>query len=80
MNSEIFSTKVTWLGKKYGVRLFKEGKPVLEVRVKTRMGIQPAIKDMLRTMNKLGWDSKMAHASRHRDNNMCTNKNKFIWL
>jgi hypothetical protein len=77
---EIFSTKVTYLGKVYGVRLLKEGTPVLEVQVKDKMEIQPAIKEMLRTMDKLGYDSPMASASRLRDNHMPINKNKIIWL
>lgn len=76
----MFDVKVTYLGRKYGVRVLKEGKPVVEVRVNTRMEIQPAIKDMLRTLSKLGYDCEMAEASRHRDNNMPTNKYKFIWL
>ena len=77
---EIFDTKVTRLGRGYGVRLLKEGIPVVEVRVRTRREVQPAIKDMLRTMSKLGYDSDMAEASRHRNNNMPSNQYKFIWL
>ena len=77
---EIFSTKVTRLGNgTYGCRLFKEGELVCEVRTKNRMEIQPAIKDMLRTFDKMGYASNMAHASRMRNNNMPVNSNKFIW-
>ena len=76
----MLSTQVTRIGSKYGVRVLNHGVPVLEVRVTAKSEIQPAIKDMLRTLNKLGYDSAMASASRHRDNHRPVNKHRFIWL
>lgn len=77
----MFDTKVTRLGNgKYGCRLLKEGKPVVEVQVDNKTEISSAIKDMLRTMSKMGYDSDMADASRHRNNHMPVNKHRFIWL
>jgi hypothetical protein len=72
--TERISTKVTKLKSSvWGCRVLIDGKPTIEVRVKDRA-------DMLRTIDKLGFDSNMAHASRHRENHQPTNKNKFIWL
>lgn len=78
-SSEIFKTKVTRLGNgMYGCRLLKNDMPFVEVRVKRRSEIGSAIKDMLRTMDKLGYSSDMALASRVRRNNMPINKYRFI--
>lgn len=77
---EVLTTKVTKLSSSlWGCRVLIEGKVVLEVRVTSREYIQPAFKDMLRTLDKLGVDSKMAKSSRYRDNGKPTNRFKFIW-
>lgn len=77
---EVLTTKVTKLSSSlWGCRVLIEGKVVVEVRVTSREYIQPAFKDMLRVLDKLGVDSKMAKSSRHRDNGKPTNKFKFIW-
>lgn len=76
----MLTTKVTYLGNCYGCRIYNNDTPIVEVRVKDKTEIQPAIKDMLRTLDKLGYDSNMAHASRVRNNNMPVNKYRFIWI
>lgn len=76
---ERITTKITRLANNiYGCRIFYDGELVLENRsVKT--GISSAIKDGLRTLDKLGYDSNMAHSSRHRDNHMAIHKGKTLW-
>lgn len=80
MSKEKFDTKVTKLKQSlWGCRVLLDGEPVVEVRVTDHSDIQPAFKDMFRTLDKLGADSKMANRSRHRDNGKPCNSFKFIW-
>lgn len=79
-NLESITTKVTPLGRGLiGCRVFVNDNLICEVRVKRKHEISSAIKDMLRTLDKLGYDSKMTKSSRYRNNNMPTNTYKFIW-
>ncbi|WAX21906.1 hypothetical protein [Stenotrophomonas phage RAS14] len=81
MNPDILYTKVTYLGKGlYGCRVYnrKTNLPLVELRVCKRL-IGSAFRDMLRTLDKLGWDSPMADASRHRDKSYTQNPGKYIW-
>jgi hypothetical protein len=78
---EPFYTKVTYLGKGlYGCRIYRKDTNVyiVEMRVCKKL-IGSAFRDMLRTLDKLGWVSPMAHASRHRDKPYTHNASKFIW-
>ena len=78
---ERVTTKVTKLKPSlWGCRVLIDDIPTIEVRVKSLSDIQPAFKDMLRTLSKLGFDSDMADSSRYRENNRPTNCYKFIWL
>lgn len=77
---ERLKTKVTYLGNGlYGCRVIEisTDKPIVELRV-TKSNIGNAIFDMLRTLSKLGYESKMADASRHRAKNFCCDA-KYIW-
>lgn len=77
---EILGTKVTRLGNGlYGCRVIslKTGKPILELRV-SKDHISDAFYDMLRTLDKLGYFSPMAKASRHRGKGKVTTA-KYIW-
>lgn len=77
---EPFSTKTTRLtGSLYGCRVFNKGKLVVELRVPKKL-ISTAFRDMFRTLDKLGYDSPMAHASRMRGKNHESLKGyKYIW-
>jgi hypothetical protein len=60
-------TKVTHLkGKGWGVRVYQDGKLVDETLVDNRVAIGPAIRAMLRMLDKCGNCSDMAHNSRMR--------------
>lgn len=77
---ETLETKVTNLGNGlYGCRVIRleTGKPIVELRV-PKHEIGNAIYDMLRTLAKLGYQSPMADASRHRGKARITSA-KFIW-
>ena len=75
---EPLSTKVTRLKHNlYGCRVCVNGEWIVEVRT-PKDSISSAIKDMLRTLDKLGFNSNMAHASRMRPKNY-GNQSKFIW-
>jgi hypothetical protein len=68
MKKEIFDTKVTSLGKGlFGCRIIdiNSGDWIIQSVVK-KSNIQLAIREMLRTLDKLGYDSPMANASRMR--------------
>ena len=81
MNTEPLYTKVTYIGKGiYGCRVYsrKSNKPIVEIRVCKRL-IGSAFRCMLRTLDKLGWDSPMAHAARHRDKSYTTDPGNYIW-
>lgn len=67
---EIISTKVTRLGTgEYGCRVFCRGKLLAETKVPSRRQISIAFKSILRMVDKLGFASKMADCSRHRQKN-----------
>lgn len=77
---EIFDTKVTRLGNGlYGCRVINidTQQPIVELRV-TRTDISNAFFDMFRTLDKLGYPSPMAHASRHRGKGVSPTA-KYIW-
>lgn len=64
------STKVTRLGTgEYGCRVFFKEKLLAETKVKNRQQISIAFKSILRMVDKLGFNSLMADASRHRQKN-----------
>lgn len=66
-----FSTRVTRLGDGYGIRVLLRGRVISEshVHLPTRADATRELKSMLRMVNKCGWDSPMAYASRHRRKN-----------
>lgn len=73
------TTKTTYLGNKlYGCRIWYKGILCCESRV-SKGEISSAFKSMLRMLDKCGYDSKMAHSSRHRDNHMPLNTSKMLW-
>lgn len=73
------TTKVTRLKLNlYGCRVFYKGKLICETRVK-KIEISSAFKDLLRMLDKLGYRSQMAAATRHRNNHMPINNTKTIW-
>ena len=78
---EILQTKVTKRKKGlYGCRIIHAitQKPIVELRV-AKNQISDAFFDMLRTLDKLGYDSKMARSSRHRQKGKCVSS-KYIWF
>lgn len=80
--TDTLTTKVTQLGNGLiGCRVLNAVTlaPIVEIRVTSMNQVSSAIKEMLRTLDKLGYDSKMASASRNRDNGMPANKSKMIW-
>lgn len=81
MKQEILETKVTRLTKDnlYGCRVILKatGKPIVELRVPKHL-IADAFYDMLRTLDKLGYNSPMADAARHRGKGNLANA-KYIW-
>lgn len=60
-----YKTKVTWLGKEYGCRVFFNNKLIVEGRCKTRLLIGPTFRDLLRTIDSLNGD-KFTNAARKR--------------
>lgn len=66
---EPYRTKTTRLGDgRYGCRVYKGDVLVCEMRVQKGL-ISVAYKDMLRTLDKMGSNSRMASASRDRPKN-----------
>lgn len=68
-----FTTKVTWLGKEYGCRVFYNSKLIVEGRCKTRNLIGPTLRDLLRTMDKCGGDAftSAARKRKFKEGNLC---------
>jgi hypothetical protein len=66
-DSEGYSTKVTALGKGFGVRVLRNGAVVAEDSVATKADIGPRLKELLRMLDKCGNPSSMASASRDRN-------------
>jgi hypothetical protein len=58
--------KVTRMFDGYGVRVYTNGELNAETKVRDRIDIGPAAKDLLRWEDKLGNISDYASASRHR--------------
>lgn len=56
MSESLYTTKVTWLGREYGCRIFYDGELVVEARVTSRHEIGAAFRDMFRTLDKCGGD------------------------
>lgn len=80
MSTEILTAKVTNLGNGlYGCRIIDTttNQWIVEAQV-PKQHISGAIKDMLRTLDKICYESPMAYASRHRDKPSYTNF-KYIW-
>lgn len=63
---EKLRTKVTKINKRYHVRLLENDLLINEMACKRKIDIGFCCKYMLRWYDKLGGDSKMASASRHR--------------
>lgn len=77
---EPFSTRTTKISTRlYGCRVFNKGKLLVELRVPKNL-ISSAYRDMFRTLDKLGYTSPMAHASRMRGkNHESLTGYKYIW-
>jgi hypothetical protein len=78
---ERFDTKTTRLGNNlYGCRIIntQTGTWIVEAQVK-KQEIPAAFAELLRTLDKCGYDSPMASASRNRAKNTPLQSIKFIW-
>lgn len=74
------TTKATRLNKKWwGCRILVDGEPLLEVRVDNKEDIAPAFRDMMRTMDKLGFIDERLMAARKRMNKEGYKHFKFVW-
>jgi hypothetical protein len=73
-DSEGYSTKVTFLGKGWGIRVLCHARVVVQDFVTSKRYIGPAIASMLRMIDKCGNPSSMASASR--DRNYCGRPDK----
>ena len=75
-----YSTKTTWLGDKYGCRVFYNGALVVEGRCRNRNEIGATFRDLLRTIDKSGGDrfTNAARGRKFREGNLvlCV---KHIW-
>lgn len=60
-----FTTKVTWLGTRYGCRIFDNGELLVEGRCELKTQIGATFRDMFRTIDKAGGDA-FTHAARNR--------------
>lgn len=73
------TTKTTHLGNGlYGCRVWHKSILTCETRV-SKIEISSAFKSMFRMLDKCGYDSEMAHASRHRNNHMPLINTRTIW-
>lgn len=61
-----YETKVTALADGFGLRVLKDGEIVSQSHACTKSEIGPALKEMLRWIDKTGGCSEMASASRDR--------------
>lgn len=66
-----YTTKVTWLGKEYGCRVFFDGQLLVEGRCKEKHMIGATFRDLLRTIDKCGGDqfTKAARDRKYREGN-----------
>lgn len=74
-----FEVKVTALGKGYGVRVLRHGAVVSQGVAASKMDIKIVVKTLLRWLDKAGFDSPMASASRSRGVPAGTEKVKVTW-
>ena len=63
----MYTTKATWIGTKYGCRIFADGVLILEGRCASRDLIGPTFRDLLRTIDKCGGGDQFTSAARHRN-------------
>lgn len=64
-----FTTKCVPIDKKtgkYGCRVFVDGRVVAQQVAPSKSKVGETLREMLRMIDKTGWQSPMAHASRHR--------------
>jgi hypothetical protein len=61
-----YTTKVTFLGKGWGIRVLKQGRVIMQDFVTSKGLIGPCLKSMLRMVDKCGFNTPMATASRDR--------------
>jgi hypothetical protein len=74
------TTKVTLIKTGlWGCRVFYNGKLIIEAQVDSKGRINDAFRAMLRMMDKLGWVSKLADASRFRQKPYNPRGIKFYW-
>jgi hypothetical protein len=59
-----YTTKATRLQSGYGCRVYLDGVLIVEARCKTRQDIAPTMRDLLRTLDKLGGDAYTSAARR----------------
>jgi hypothetical protein len=59
-----YTTKATRLQRGYGCRVYRDGVLIVEARCKTRQDIAPTMRDLLRTLDKLGGDAYTSAARR----------------
>lgn len=76
-----YTTKVTWLGREYGCRIFLDGVLILEGKASTKVLIGATFRDLLRTLDKCDGDA-FTNAARHRKykegNTVISVKHKWI--
>lgn len=77
---ENITTKVTRISPTlWGCRIWYKDILCCEEVVQNRVEISSAFKGMLRILDKCGYDSKMAHSSRHRNNHMPISNHRTKW-
>lgn len=76
-----YTTKATWLGNKYGCRIFFQGVLILEGHCKDKTLIGPTFRDLLRTLDKCGGDdfTSAARKRKFKEGNLCTSV-KHLWI
>ena len=73
-----FTTTIKPLGNgRFGVRTLHNGKVIFQDNTpRTKAAAAKSLKEQLRMIDKCGWDSPMAYASRHREMKKCFSSNK----
>jgi hypothetical protein len=79
-SSDCWETKVTWLGTRYGCRIYYNGVLILEGRCESRMPIGATFRDLFRTLDKCGGDAftSAARKRKYKDGNPIASV-KHIW-
>jgi hypothetical protein len=74
-----YATQATKIGSGYSVRVLFCGVPLVAARVKTKADIGPALRDLLRTIDKLGGDefTSAARARKFKPGNMAAGVRHF---